>query len=55
MTTRSVFRLAILAAALVAPLAACIPGGAAPYDRSDQYKSSNGTEPMGAPGSGARD
>lgn len=56
MKTRSVYRLAALAATLAVPLAACVPAyTGAPYDRSDQYKNSNGVEPNGAPGSGARD
>jgi hypothetical protein len=56
MPTPRLFRLAALAVALAAPLAACVPSyTGAPYDKSDQFKNSNGTEQNGAPGSGARD
>ncbi len=56
MKTMTLIRCAALAAALAAPVAACAPiFSGAPYDQSDQYKNSNGTEQMGAPGSNARD
>lgn len=53
MTIR-VLRLAVLVAALAAPLSACVFSGA-PYDQADQYKTSGGFERMGDPGSSARD
>jgi hypothetical protein len=56
MTSITLLRLAAVAAVLAAPLAGCVassPG--APYSQADQYKTSGGTEQMGAPGSAARD
>ena len=52
MTIKTLLLLAVLAGAV----AGCLPfGSGAPYDRSDMYKNSNGTEQMGAPGSNQRD
>jgi hypothetical protein len=56
MTTINVLRLTALVVALAAPLAACAPAyEGAPYDHSDRYKNSNGTQEMGAPGAAGRD